>query len=92
MAHQLNEYPVASSTLNRSHPSRSRRSFQAWLTETLETQGKRLYRMKGFVHLLDVDARIVMQGVHMVTDMREQAHANRIHWPRIGPRSDYANI
>jgi G3E family GTPase len=42
--------------------------FQTWLTHTLQTQGTRLYRMKGFLNFKDVNERIVIQGVHMVVD------------------------
>jgi len=42
--------------------------FQAWLTSTLQTQGTRLYRMKGFLNFRGVNERIVIQGVHMVVD------------------------
>ena len=42
--------------------------FQSWLTHTLQTQGTRLYRMKGFLNFKDVNERIVIQGVHMVVD------------------------
>jgi G3E family GTPase len=46
------------------HPQR----FQSWLTEVLESQGTRLYRMKGFLNFQGSDDRIVIQGVHMVVD------------------------
>jgi G3E family GTPase len=42
--------------------------FQAWLTSTLQTQGTRLYRMKGFLNFRGSNERIVIQGVHMVVD------------------------
>jgi G3E family GTPase len=42
--------------------------FQSWLTETLKTQGTRLYRMKGFLNFKGSNERIVIQGVHMVVD------------------------
>ena len=42
--------------------------FQAWLTQTLQTQGTRLYRMKGFLNFKGANERIVIQGVHMVVD------------------------
>ena len=42
--------------------------FQSWLTHTLQTQGTRLYRMKGFLNFKGVNERIVIQGVHMVVD------------------------
>jgi hypothetical protein len=42
--------------------------FQAWLTATLQTQGTRLYRMKGFLNFIGVNERIVIQGVHMIVD------------------------
>ena len=42
--------------------------FQAWLTETLQTQGTRLYRLKGFLNFQGANERIVIQGVHMVVD------------------------
>jgi G3E family GTPase len=46
------------------HPQR----FQTWLSEVLQTQGTRLYRMKGFLSLAGSEERIVIQGVHMVVD------------------------
>jgi len=42
--------------------------FQAWLSDVLQTQGTRLYRMKGFLNFKGTDQRIVIQGVHMVVD------------------------
>jgi G3E family GTPase len=45
--------------------------FQAWLSRTLETQGTRLYRLKGFLNFEGIDERVVIQGVHMVIDMSE---------------------
>jgi G3E family GTPase len=42
--------------------------FQSWLTDTLQTQGTRLYRMKGFLNFRGSNERIVIQGVHMVVD------------------------
>jgi G3E family GTPase len=42
--------------------------FQAWLTSMLQTQGTRLYRMKGFLNFRGLAERIVIQGVHMVVD------------------------
>jgi G3E family GTPase len=42
--------------------------FQSWLTDTLQTQGTRLYRMKGFLNFAGSNERIVIQGVHMVVD------------------------
>ena len=42
--------------------------FQSWLTNTLQTQGTRLYRMKGFLNFAGSNERIVIQGVHMVVD------------------------
>ncbi len=42
--------------------------FQSWLTLTLQTQGTRLYRMKGFLNFKGANERIVIQGVHMVID------------------------
>ena len=42
--------------------------FESWLTSTLQTQGTRLYRMKGFLNFKGADERIVIQGVHMVVD------------------------
>jgi G3E family GTPase len=46
----------------------SPRKFQAWLAHVLQTQGTRLYRMKGFLNFAGSDERIVIQGVHMVVD------------------------
>jgi G3E family GTPase len=42
--------------------------FQAWLTDILQSQGTRLYRMKGFLNFRGSNERIVIQGVHMVVD------------------------
>jgi hypothetical protein len=42
--------------------------FQSWLTDTLQTQGTRLYRMKGFLNFAGSNERIVIQGVHMMVD------------------------
>jgi G3E family GTPase len=42
--------------------------FQLWLTDILQTQGTRLYRMKGFLNFEGSNERIVIQGVHMVVD------------------------
>jgi G3E family GTPase len=42
--------------------------FQTWLTDTLQTQGTRLFRMKGFLNFAGSNERIVIQGVHMVVD------------------------
>lgn len=42
--------------------------FQAWLSHTLQTQGTRLYRLKGFLNFEGSNERIVIQGVHMVVD------------------------
>jgi G3E family GTPase len=42
--------------------------FQAWLSEILQTQGTRLYRMKGFLNFQGSAQRVVIQGVHMVVD------------------------
>jgi G3E family GTPase len=58
---------VGSFSLETARPVDAAR-FQSWLTHTLQTQGTRLYRMKGFLNFKDVDERIVIQGVHMVVD------------------------
>jgi G3E family GTPase len=58
---------VGSFSLETDRPIDSER-FQSWLTHTLETQGTRLYRMKGFLNFKGSDERIVIQGVHMVVD------------------------
>jgi G3E family GTPase len=42
--------------------------FQEWLTRTLQTQGTRLYRMKGFLNFKGAPDRIVIHGVHMIVD------------------------
>ena len=42
--------------------------FHAWLSQLLQTQGTRLYRMKGFIDFQGEPGRIVIQGVHMMTD------------------------
>jgi len=58
---------VGSFSLESSRPLDAVR-FQPWLTNVLQTQGTRLYRMKGFLNFQGSDERIVMQGVHMVVD------------------------
>jgi G3E family GTPase len=58
---------VASLSLESASPLSPER-FQAWLTQTLDTQGTRLYRLKGFLNFEGSSERIVIQGVHMVVD------------------------
>jgi G3E family GTPase len=58
---------VGSFSIEDDRPIDSQR-FQAWLSQTLENQGTRLYRMKGFLNFSGSDDRIVIQGVHMVVD------------------------
>jgi G3E family GTPase len=58
---------VSSFSLESARPLDPRR-FQAWLTHTLQTQGTRLYRMKGFLNFKGAPDRIVIHGVHMVVD------------------------
>jgi G3E family GTPase len=58
---------VGSFSLETDRPIDAER-FQSWLTQTLETQGARLYRMKGFLNFKGANERIVIQGVHMVID------------------------
>jgi G3E family GTPase len=58
---------VASFSIETERPIDADR-FQSWLTETLKTQGTRLYRMKGFLNFKGSNERIVIQGVHMVVD------------------------
>jgi G3E family GTPase len=58
---------VASFSLDSPRPLDPQR-FQAWLADVLQTQGTRLYRMKGFLNFAGSDDRIVIQGVHMVVD------------------------
>jgi hypothetical protein len=58
---------VGSFSLETDHPVDPER-FQAWLTSTLQTQGTRLYRMKGFLNFRGLPERIVIQGVHMMVD------------------------
>ena len=43
--------------------------FQDWLTQTQQTMGGQLYRLKGFLNFSGARERIVIQGVHMVVDM-----------------------
>jgi G3E family GTPase len=45
--------------------------FQAWVSGVLQSQGTRLYRMKGFVDFAGADRRTVIQGVHMMIDTRD---------------------
>jgi G3E family GTPase len=58
---------VSSFSLETDRPLDAQR-FQAWLTHTLQTQGTRLYRMKGFLNFKGAPDRIVIHGVHMVVD------------------------
>jgi hypothetical protein len=58
---------VGSFSLEADRPIDAER-FQSWLTHTLQTQGTRLYRMKGFLNFKGANERIVIQGVHMVVD------------------------
>ncbi len=58
---------VGSFSLESARPVNPER-FQAWLSEVLQTQGTRLYRMKGFLNFAGSSERIVIQGVHMVVD------------------------
>ncbi len=58
---------VTSFSLETDRPLDAQR-FQSWLTHTLQTQGTRLYRMKGFLNFKDAPDRIVVQCVHMVCD------------------------
>jgi G3E family GTPase len=44
------------------------RLFLDWLGRELQVQGTRIYRLKGFLNFKGVDDRIVIQGVHMLTD------------------------
>jgi G3E family GTPase len=44
--------------------------FESWIKGVLETQGTRLYRMKGFLNFQGSPERIVIQGVHMILDTR----------------------
>jgi G3E family GTPase len=58
---------VGSLSLESTRPVDPQR-FEAWLSEVLQTQGTRLYRMKGFLNFAGSNERIVIQGVHMVVD------------------------
>jgi len=58
---------VGSFSLESTRPVNADR-FQAWLSDVLQTQGTRLYRMKGFLNFAGASDRIVIQGVHMVVD------------------------
>jgi hypothetical protein len=58
---------VGSFSLESTRPVNPQR-FQTWLAEVLQTQGTRLYRMKGFLNFAGSNERIVIQGVHMVVD------------------------
>ena len=42
--------------------------FQSWLAQLLQTQGPRLYRLKGWVDFEHSSHRIAIQGVHMMID------------------------
>jgi G3E family GTPase len=58
---------VGSFSLESARPVSPQR-FQAWLAQVLQTQGTRLYRMKGFLNFAGSNERIVIHGVHMVVD------------------------
>jgi G3E family GTPase len=58
---------VSSFSLETDQPIDPQR-FQIWLTDTLQTQGTRIYRLKGFLNFAGSNERIVIQGVHMVVD------------------------
>jgi len=58
---------VGSFSLESNRPVNAPR-FQAWLSQVLQSQGTRLYRMKGFLNFAGSNERIVIQGVHMVVD------------------------
>ena len=45
--------------------------FESWLSQILQTQGPRLYRMKGFVAFEHSPHRIAIQSVHMMVDSRD---------------------
>jgi G3E family GTPase len=45
--------------------------FHAWWSQVLQTQGPRLYRMKGFLEFHGSPHRIVIQGVHMMMDTQD---------------------
>jgi len=45
--------------------------FHTWWLHVLQTQGPRLYRMKGFLDFQDSPHRIVIQGVHMMMDTQD---------------------
>jgi G3E family GTPase len=42
--------------------------FQAWITETLRTQGQNILRSKGILSVKDAQQRYVFQAVHMIAD------------------------
>jgi G3E family GTPase len=44
------------------------KKFSDWLGRELQVQGASIYRMKGFLNFKGVADRIVIQGVHMLTD------------------------
>jgi G3E family GTPase len=58
---------VGSISLDTDQPLDARR-FLDWLGRELQVQGTRIYRLKGFLNFKGVDDRIVIQGVHMLTD------------------------
>lgn len=45
--------------------------FHDWLMRELQVQGNNIYRLKGFLNLDGYEQRIVIQGVHMLTDTAE---------------------
>ncbi|MCU0758014.1 MAG: GTP-binding protein [Steroidobacteraceae bacterium] len=58
---------VGSISLETEEPLDPRR-FSDWLSRELQAQGASIYRMKGFLNFKGVDQRVVIQGVHMLTD------------------------
>jgi G3E family GTPase len=45
--------------------------FDNWLMRELQVQGNNIYRLKGFLNFHGHEQRIVIQGVHMLSDMAE---------------------
>jgi G3E family GTPase len=58
---------IGSISLETARPLDSRK-FNDWLGRELQVQGTRIYRIKGFLNFHGSDERIVLQGVHMITD------------------------
>jgi G3E family GTPase len=59
----------------------------AWVSTLLREKGTDLFRMKGVLHVQGVERRVVLQGVHMLLDSREDRP-----WGTAKPASDLVLI